>query len=172
VAAAHHLNPSAHIVARTRYVAEIDELKRLGADEVVPEEFETSLEIFARVLRRFQVSPARIRDAVEEARSDHYELLRERGATITRVDEILSPIAASVTLETTVVRGGSPADGVTVESLGLGGRATANIVAIVRSDHVEFSPAAGRQLHAGDEVVLVGSADALERARAFFQSEA
>ena len=54
VAVARHLNPDVHIVTRTRYVAEIEELERLGADEVVPEEFETSLEIFARVLRRYE----------------------------------------------------------------------------------------------------------------------
>jgi CPA2 family monovalent cation:H+ antiporter-2 len=172
VAAAHHLNPAAHIVARTRYVAEIDELRRLGADEVVPEEFETSLEIFARVLRRFQVTPARIRDAVEDARSDHYELLRERGATITRMDQILSPVAASVALETTIVRAGSRADGVTIDALMAGPRPGAKIVAVVRSDQAEFSPAGDRILRAGDEVVLVGASDDLENARGLFQTGA
>jgi hypothetical protein len=44
---ARHLNPKVHIVARTRYVSDMEELYALGANEVVPEEFETSLEIFA-----------------------------------------------------------------------------------------------------------------------------
>lgn len=39
-------NPVIHIIVRTRFVTEIEELKKLGADEVIPEEFETSLEIF------------------------------------------------------------------------------------------------------------------------------
>lgn len=171
VAAAHHLNPQAHIVARTRYVAEIDELRRLGADEVVPEEFETSLEIFARVLRRYQVAPSRIRDAVEEARSDHYELLRAHGSSITRMDEILSPAAASITLDTTVIRPGSRADGVTIESLNELTTGGAKIVAVVQSDHVVFAPTADRRLRAGDEVVLVGAADAVENARALFHPQ-
>jgi voltage-gated potassium channel Kch len=47
---ARSLNPTIHIIARTRYVTEIPELSRLGADVVIPEEFETSIEIFARVL--------------------------------------------------------------------------------------------------------------------------
>ena len=89
VAVARHLNPELHIVSRTRYVADIAELQRLGADEVVPEEFETSLEIFARVLRRFGVADEKIREMAETARRDHYEMLRERGATHTPVDEIL-----------------------------------------------------------------------------------
>jgi len=170
VASARQLNPHVHIVARTRYVAEISELRRLGADEVVPEEFETSLEIFARVLRRFQIPAARIRDAAEEARRDHYELLRERGGAVTRVDEILSPVGASVTLDTTIVRHGSRADGATIGELEVGVRTGATLVALVRSDHVEFSPDAGNILRAGDEVVLVGSAEAVENARALFHS--
>ncbi|MCV4600561.1 NAD-binding protein, partial [Escherichia coli] len=44
------LNDSVHIIVRTRYVAEITELYALGANEVIPEEFETSIEIFSRVL--------------------------------------------------------------------------------------------------------------------------
>lgn len=89
VAVARHLNDKLHIVCRTRYVAEITELQRVGADEVVPEEFETSLEIFARVLRRYDVPDEKIRETAERARRDHYEMLRERGATHTPVDSIL-----------------------------------------------------------------------------------
>jgi CPA2 family monovalent cation:H+ antiporter-2 len=99
IAVARRLNPRLHIVARTRYVADIEELYRLGANEVVPEEFETSLEIFARVLRRYDVPEARIREQAEQARSDHYELLRLRGTAHTRVDRFLSPAADSNPVE-------------------------------------------------------------------------
>src|SRR5256714_15580525 len=37
------LNPRIHIIARTRYVAEMAELTRLGADVLYPQEFETSM---------------------------------------------------------------------------------------------------------------------------------
>src|SRR5688500_15437739 len=39
VSVARHLNKKIHIVARTRYVSDIEELYALGANEVVPEEF-------------------------------------------------------------------------------------------------------------------------------------
>lgn len=89
VSVARHLSDKLHIVCRTRYVSEITELQRVGADEVVPEEFETSLEIFARVLRKYGVPDEKIRDTADTARRDHYEMLRERGATNTPVDGIL-----------------------------------------------------------------------------------
>lgn len=89
VAMSRQLNPKIHIVARTRYVVEIDELRALGADEVVPEEFETSIEIFGRVLHRFGISEERIREAAEEARGHHYEILRSRGSGQHRLDHAL-----------------------------------------------------------------------------------
>src|SRR5881397_683755 len=58
VRVARGLNPTMHIIARTRYVVEIPELVRLGANDVIPEEFETSIEIFARVLAYYGVGRA------------------------------------------------------------------------------------------------------------------
>ncbi|NUQ12975.1 MAG: cation:proton antiporter [Gemmatimonadaceae bacterium] len=109
IVVARHLNPKIHIVARTRYVSDIEELYTLGANEVVPEEFETSLEIFARVLRKYGVTEGRIREQAEEARRDHYELLRQRGTNFTRVDGFLAPSAMRMEMETLTVRRGSPA---------------------------------------------------------------
>jgi CPA2 family monovalent cation:H+ antiporter-2 len=44
--------PETYLIARTRYLTEIPELVALGADEVVAEEFETSLEISGRTLKK------------------------------------------------------------------------------------------------------------------------
>src|SRR5260370_38664122 len=70
------LNARIHIIARTRYVTEIPELSRLGADVVIPEEFETSIEIFARVLAHYNVPRSDIDRLVDQIRSSHYEALR------------------------------------------------------------------------------------------------
>src|SRR5206468_9273970 len=56
VRVARWLNPGVHIIARTRYVVEIPELLRLAANDVIPEEFETSIGIFARVLADYGVA--------------------------------------------------------------------------------------------------------------------
>jgi len=73
VRVARAVNPRIHIIARTRYVVEMPELTRLGADVVIPEEFETSIEIFARVLAA-RGCPAGCRGIVlyrRNHRSDH-----------------------------------------------------------------------------------------------------
>jgi CPA2 family monovalent cation:H+ antiporter-2 len=73
---ARHLNPDIHIITRTRYLREIDELLAAGADQVVPEEFETSIEIFCLVLQDYRVPPAIIAEKAERIRKEGYAMLR------------------------------------------------------------------------------------------------
>jgi monovalent cation:H+ antiporter-2, CPA2 family len=61
VATARAQNPALHIVVRTRFVSEIEPLMQLGAQEVVAEEYETSVEMFIRVLSTYLVPKARHR---------------------------------------------------------------------------------------------------------------
>jgi CPA2 family monovalent cation:H+ antiporter-2 len=72
VSAVRRLAPEVLLVVRTRYVKEIAEIKALGADIIIPEEFETSIQIFARVLQSFLVPEAHIEAAVEAARAENY----------------------------------------------------------------------------------------------------
>src|SRR5213594_931185 len=76
VRVARGLNPGIYIIARTRYVVEIPELTRLGADVVIPEEFETSIEIFARVLAHYNVPRNDVERLVDQIRASHYQALR------------------------------------------------------------------------------------------------
>ena len=76
VATVKDVNPALHLIARTRFLQEMAELYKLGADEVIPEEYETSVEIFARVLRRFLVPQAEIERLVAGLRAEGYEMLR------------------------------------------------------------------------------------------------
>jgi CPA2 family monovalent cation:H+ antiporter-2 len=173
IVVAKHLNPRIHVVARTRYVSDIEELNALGANEVVPEEFETSLEIFARVLRRFGVPESRIREQAEEARQDHYELLRERGATFTRVDGFLSPLAPSrLDLTTVPIAAGSRAAGATLEALDLRRVTGVRAVAVIRDDDVNYEIDDDTRLLPRDELVLVGDARAVEAAASLLRESA
>jgi CPA2 family monovalent cation:H+ antiporter-2 len=168
IAVARRLNARLHIVARTRYVSDIEELYRLGANEVVPEEFETSLEIFARVLRRYNIPESRIREQAEQARGDHYELLRQRGTTLTRVDRFLSPLAERLELESVTVRPGARAAGETPVSLDLERNTGARVVGIVRNGVVSYEITDQTLFSVGDTIVLLGAPEALAGAARLF----
>lgn len=50
IKAAKNLNPNLHIVARTKYIENLDQLYDMGADDVIPIDFEAYLEMFSRAL--------------------------------------------------------------------------------------------------------------------------
>src|SRR5213080_2554936 len=74
-------NPTARILVRVRRVGEVEELERLGADEVIPSEFETSIELFVRLLTHLGVPRhvTRIQESI--IRLHHYQALRGVGAS-------------------------------------------------------------------------------------------
>ena len=171
VAVARSLSGTVRIVVRTRYVSEIEELRRLGADEVIPEELETSVEIFARVLRRYGVEVNRIRRLVDEVRGDHYGLLLTRERSVTsRIGDALAPLGERVRLQTVVVEEGTMAANQSPASLSLRKTTGATVIAIVRHGAVTYSPEPNIIFEVGDEVLLVGDADALEKARTYFET--
>ncbi len=67
---------SLYLVVRTRYVKETSELFALGADEVIPEEFETSVQIFTHVLHNFLVPEDDIDVLVDKVRADNYQIFK------------------------------------------------------------------------------------------------
>ncbi len=73
---ARELATGVRILARTEYVSEVDELKTLGADEVIPEEFETALSIFDRVLDIYGVPEETVIERVNRLRLENYGFLR------------------------------------------------------------------------------------------------
>ncbi|MCF8365420.1 MAG: cation:proton antiporter [Bacteroidales bacterium] len=70
------MNPHLHIIIRSRFVTDMQDLFKLGADEVVPEEFETSVEIFTRVLAKYLIPREEIEKLVSIVRADGYEMFR------------------------------------------------------------------------------------------------
>lgn len=48
----------------------------MGADEVVPEEFETSIEIFTRIMEYYNKNEQEITKYINELRSDNYDTFR------------------------------------------------------------------------------------------------
>jgi CPA2 family monovalent cation:H+ antiporter-2 len=163
VRVARGLNPRVHIIARTRYVAEIPELTRLGADSVIPEEFETSIEIFARVLSYYNVPRSEIDELVNRSRASHYAALRGGDGRLT-----LGTVAGipRMAVERLRLPPGSPLAGQTLAVTGLRQRTGALVLSVTRG--LEDIPTPGPQLRlaVGDVLVVVGQPQQLRAAAA------
>lgn len=144
---ARRLNEEIFIIARTRYVQEVEALHSLGADEVVPEEYETSVKIFAKVLERYQLSRDDIERIVEDVRAGDYSLFRSVCGE-TYCDANLKPMGKVI--YTIRVPEGSKAAGRPLDELGIEG-----ILAINRGDEM-LRPIGGLRLQEGDILIVIG----------------
>ncbi len=157
------LNESLHIVVRTRYLRELQELQELGANEVVPEEFETSIEIFALVLRTYKMPQEFIIQKAEQVRREGYALLR-RGRLPELAHHLRGGTLTDVEVETVRIEQSSPATGKALSEISIRSRSGASIIALTRSGVTLSSPGGSFQLEEGDVLVLLGTREQLRRA--------
>ncbi|HEX8735680.1 MAG TPA: cation:proton antiporter [Pyrinomonadaceae bacterium] len=167
---ARQLNEKIYIVVRTRYTSEITELLELGADEVIPEEFETSIEIFSRVLLRYGVDRYTIESQIEKIRRQGYEMLRSPSLQQIQLKNLKNALHEAMT-ETIKLNENSPVVGKNLGELNLRGATGATLIAVIRGDDTKISPGANYKLHAGDILVLFGKPEKIERAIKIFQPE-
>lgn len=168
VALARHVNPGVHIMVRSRYVQEMEALAALGTDEVVPEEFETSIEIFSRVLRRYLVPRDEVERQVQGIRREGYEMLRSMPDD-TVAPGVLPRILPDLALEAYRVDDGARLAGQRLMATGLRERHGITVAAIQRADGaLTVSPSGRELLAAGDIALLLGRPAALREARAEF----
>jgi CPA2 family monovalent cation:H+ antiporter-2 len=156
-------NPKLHIIARTRYVSEIPELTRLGANVVIPEEFETSIEIFARVLEHYHVPRDEIDRLVAEIRASQYEALRPGAKARLTLSGTLGAMP-QMHVEQITLGKGAPAAGRTLAETDLRSRTGALVLSVRRGESDIATPDATFRLAAGDVLVVVGQPQQLRNA--------
>ena len=159
-------NPNAFVIVRTRHINEIDELYALGANQVIPEEFETSIEIFIRTLQEYHIPRNVIEIQTQIIRSERYGMLRGIPLQYNKMDRLMALLNAG-TVETFLVIKDSIADGSTLRGLNLRKQTNAMVIAIVRNDKSYTSPSPDFLMNAGDILVIVAAHQDMDRAFTF-----
>ncbi len=154
------LNPKVHIIARTRFVSEVKPLYELGADEVIPEEYETSIEIFSRALSEYLIPRDDIERMIEELRSGGYQMLRTLSgdATASSNFELYIPNFKITTLK---VKKTSAAAGKSLTELELRKRFRVSILAIRRGDETILNPGGDDILCPSDDIIVTGQMECI-----------
>ncbi len=167
---AKEINPNIYSVVRTRYTNEIDDLITYGADEVIPEEFETSLQIFSKVLEKFHIPLNVIMKQVSLLRGESYSIMRkdERGVgSLINLNELL---AAGLT-EAYYVDENNIHIGKTMKELNLRAITGVTIIAIVRSDKTITNPASEEKIIDKDTLVITGNHKTVDDAISYLDSK-
>jgi len=159
VSAARRSNPDLYILARTRYVAELESLRALGADDVIPDEFESSLQLGANLMRRFKHSEGRVLHVLAQMRREHYTSM----VSVDAPTHGLSVLEGG-RLDYQAVPNDSPLLAASLAEIDLRNRSGATVVGVIRQDRTIYSPPASFRLEQGDTLMLLGADDDVQRA--------
>lgn len=170
VSIARHENPDIYIIVRTRYIVEVDDLRQLGADEVIPEEFETSIEIFARVLHQYSFPRNIILDMVEKIRSNSYTTLRNIDVPKRHLFEEYEWLP-EIEIDGFMIPEGSHLSGKTIKDLQIRKKTGVTIVAVRRDKKVYTVSDPDFRLKDRDFVLFIGDRKNLHDALKYFKGE-
>lgn len=160
-----HISPSVYVIVRTRYIKETESLLALGADEVIPEEFETSVEIFSRVLSNYLVPVNELENLVKQIRADNYEMFQTKG----RYPRTLSlPKIPDFKISCVRVMADSgPVTGKSISEINIRRKYGVNVLAISRKEEMINTIQPDEKIYKNDLVFISGDQPHID---AFFKA--
>lgn len=162
---------TAHIIVRTRYIKEVEEVLKLGADEVIPEEFETSIEIFTRVMKKYLIPNREILEFVNDIRSRNYEAFRSISNVTGGFDSNQLHIPDMDISAVHVAQGKNSVVGKTIFETGIRSNFGVKVLAIKRGDEYISDITQDSMIKQGDILYLFGKPDDIIKINQFFVIE-
>lgn len=170
-AVARKLNPKVHIVVRTRFLGEVDALRRLGANDVIPEDFETSIEVFSRVLGYYLVPRQTIERFVNSIRHEYYNMARQLRMTGMDLPSLADEVLTGLEVVACKVEPGCALDGKRLTDTSLRRKYGVTVVGIRHAGQIIPSPGGDASLHGDDTVFLFASPASLTTVMPFFHAD-
>ncbi len=149
------LNPAVHIIARVRYMDHAERLLALGANEIIPEEYESSIELFTRVLHKYLVPRETVEEMAAHIRADTYQMLRSPSPVKTGLQDLAATLSG-MEIRSMSVLPSSNAVGHSLAELNLRKEYGITVLAIIREGNKITLPDGDERFTEGDSVVLLG----------------
>ncbi len=163
------LNQNAFILVRAKQTDNIEQLYKLGADQVFPEKLEIAIDLFNRVLTRKKYPKnviSRILTEIRELNLGEF-MLRDKVNQPSIFDEF-----SSTHIHIEKIAEGSFAEGKSISDINLRKKTGVTLLAIKRNNEVMEHPAPQTVLCKNDHIYLMGSDGQLEQAvREFFEKQ-
>jgi CPA2 family monovalent cation:H+ antiporter-2 len=170
VALVRGLSHTVTIIVRTRYVSEVEALFAAGADEVVAEEFETSVEIFTVVLHKYFVPADRIEAFIREVRAGGYRMLRTPSKPKGTVTDLVRHIPG-ITVTGLTVEPGSALAGTTLGGINLRKEHGILVLAVRRGDEMITGLGGESRVEAGDVAIVYGTIEEIAASGHLFRKK-
>ncbi len=170
VETAKELNPNVCIIVKVRDLKEMKRLNALGVDEIVPEEYETSVEIFVRLLEKYLVPREDIEKLVNDMRANGYRMLRKLSVN-TGIDSGFSIKDGLPGIDIQVIKVGKSSnfDGKTLADLDFRKKHGVTVLSVRRGSDMVYTPEGNFKLQEKDACILLGKPEDLFNVRKFFE---
>jgi CPA2 family monovalent cation:H+ antiporter-2 len=147
------LNKHANIIVRAKYVSDIEDLYEMGANQVIPEEFETAIDLFERILKKLLIPKGEIETTISHIRDDNYGIFREKEDNVTFALNKEIP-----DLEIIALKAGeySLFPGKSLKQINLRKEFGLTIVAVKRGDKIHENPGANFIFESEDVMYVLG----------------
>jgi CPA2 family monovalent cation:H+ antiporter-2 len=155
------MNKTVYLIVRTPFVSETSILKEYGANEIIPAEFETSIEILVRALTRFLIPANEINKIVETLRSNNYKMLRELDGTQLTFNE-LNINLPEIDIVSYKLTESWPHLNKTIGEINFRKLFSLTIIAIMRHEKQIINPSADEFLYKDDIIIVMGPKDKIK----------
>ncbi len=162
------ITETAHVIVRLRYIHEMESTLTLGADEVIPEEFETSIQIFTRVLSRYLVPYDKIQSLVSHIRAHNYEVLCGNRPNSPYPPHLQPQIPDMVFVALPVQRAAGKMIGKSIIDSGLRSKFNVTVLAIRRNNRYLTQITPEMTIETDDMLYLFGSPKKIAEVNRFF----
>jgi CPA2 family monovalent cation:H+ antiporter-2 len=163
-----NLNKKAYIIARARHIQNVEELYKLGADQVFPEKLEIAIDLFNRVLVKKLYPQKEVNRILTHIRNLNLGEFSERDIINkpSIIDELRNMKISVIKIERK-----SPADGKSLSEIQLRSKTGVTLLAIKRSSSIIEHPVPNTIFEADDIVYVLGNPEQVNLAFELFYKE-
>ena len=159
------MNKHAFVIMRTKHVTDIEEFYKLGANQVIPEEFETAIDLFERVLTKLLLPQSEINKVIGKLRNDNYGIFRDKN--IKKSFNLLKEIPDLETFAYKIANN-SPIVGKSRSEVKFREHYGITLVAIKRGNKIIEHPTSNEHFQEGDFIYILGKPEKISGASVLF----
>lgn len=163
------MNPNLYIVVRTHYFEQIHTMYQLGANEVIPDELGSSVEIFTRILNLFQIPKNQIENVVNRIRDSSYGKLNALYRNVSTLYDLKFGFN-DLEVESYRIPENCQFQGKSLKELNLRGTYGISVVSIKRENNPINTIDAETQICVDDVLTVVGDKERLQKMSEYFRS--
>jgi CPA2 family monovalent cation:H+ antiporter-2 len=162
------LNSKAFIMMRAKQIDNVEELYKLGADQVLPEKLEIAIDLFNRILLKSAYPKDKVTRILKNIRNMILGVFSERD--ITNQTNIFDEFS-KINIQPITIENNSLADGRSLIELRLRSKTGVTLVAIKRGTEIIEHPSPKEILKSEDVVYVIGNQEQMELARQLFSDK-